>query len=450
MTSIFKRHKRALRAGTVLLLIGGLTACAGLPSQSDKRVETEKPRNIILMIGDGMGFAYLKAHRQFTDNPDTPEIDSTLFDQLLTGAVKTDNDDATYKVTDSAASATAYATGYKTLNDAISVDKHGQTVETALEVASKHQRSTGLVATSHINHATPAAFIAHVPKRKQYKDIANSFFDNQVDGEPQVDVILGGGTHYFRRDDRDLVAEFEQAGYQFLENSSDLKSASGDKLLGLFAPKAMPAMWEREAGMPSLADMTEVALNTLSRDKNGFFLMVEGSQIDWGGHENDVLYALSEMEDFEAAVATALEFVEKNPDTLLVITADHETGGLSIGADDIYDWDVDLLRKIHATSQSLAAIIKSSDEPLKKLEELTSIEANDEEQAALLAAMDKPRALKLAISGIVSRATHTGWTTGKHTAVDVPLMATGAGSEHFKGLMDNTEIGKAMIELNKQ
>ena len=140
--------------------------------------------------------------------------------------------------------------------------------------------------------------------------------------------------------------------------------------------------------------MTQVALNTLNRDENGFFLMVEGSLIDWGGHDNDVLYAISEMEDFEAAIATVLAFIENNPDTLLIITADHETGGLSIGADDIYDWDVDLLRKIHATSHSLGKRIKNSDDPIKKLEELTSIKATKEEGADVLASMNDSRKIQ--------------------------------------------------------
>ena len=230
MTRIFKPNKRALKTGFALLLIGSLTACAGLPSQSDESAETEKPKNIILMIGDGMGFTYLTAYRQFKNRADTPEVDATLFDQLLTGAVKTDNDDAVQKVTRSGAAATAYATGFKTVNAAVSVDKHGRTLETALEVASKHNRRSGLVATSHINHATPAAFIAHQSNREKYNDIADAFFDNQHNGAPQVDVMLGGGTQYFRRKDRDLVAEFEQAGYQYLETKTELMAATGDKL----------------------------------------------------------------------------------------------------------------------------------------------------------------------------------------------------------------------------
>jgi alkaline phosphatase len=450
MTANLNISMKPLQKSIALLLIGALAACSNMPSQDKSSAEPQKPKNVILMVGDGMGFAYLKAYRLFKDKAETPEIDQTLFDQLLTGAVSTDANDAVGKVTDSAAAATTYATGFKTKNGAVGVDIHDQVLETALEVASKNNRSTGLVSTSRVVHATPAAFIAHVPSRRQYNDIADFFYDNQLNGAPQVDVILGGGTEYFKRKDRDLIAEFEQSGYQHLETLNDVKTTKHDKLLGLFAPQDLPAMWEREATTPSLADMTQLALDTLNRDENGFFLMVEGSQIDWGGHTNDILYSLSEMEDFEAALTTVLAFIDNNPDTLLIVTADHETGGLSIGADGNYGWDVDLLRNIHATPKSLALILKDSDEPLKKFAELTNIEMSEEEQTKLLAALNEERGPIDVIRNIISRASFTGWTSGGHTGVDVPLMTTGAGSEKFKGLIDNTDIGKAMLELNKQ
>lgn len=446
-----KRSTRRARFGLTLLAFCLLTACANTQPQSNAESATERsPKNVILMVGDGMGFAYLKAYRLFKDQADTPAIDQTLFDQLLTGAVATDSNQAVGLVTDSAAAATTYATGFKTKNGAIGVDNNDQALKTVVEYASENGRRSGLVSTSHVNHATPAAFIAHVPSRSQYPEIADYFYDNQYQGKPRVDVILGGGSSYFQRDDRDLVAEFQTAGYQFLKNKEDLLAAKGDKLIGLFAPKGLPPAWDREDSTPSLADMTDLALSTLNRDTKGFFLLVEGSQIDWGGHNNDILYALSEMEDFERAIAKVLAFMEENPDTLLIVTADHETGGLSIGANGNYGWDVDLLRSIHATPLSLALKVSAAEDPLKTFTQLTSIEPNDSEAQQLLVSLKDQKKLHGTIKKIVDRASFTGWTSKGHTGIDVPLMAKGPGSEDLKGLIDNTKIGQRLIELNQR
>ncbi len=445
--STMPNSTRAIK-GFIILVFGLLIGCTNTAEQDLEKTANHKPKNTILMIGDGMGFAYLKAYRLFKDNPDTPDIDLTLFDTILTGAVSTDPKHTPGTVTDSAAAATAYATGFKTKNGAIGVDEKGQKLTTALELASEHRRSTGLVSTSHVNHATPAAFIAHVPSRGQYNDIADAFFDNQFEGQPRVDVILGGGSQFFLRDDRNLIEQFQQAGYQHLENKSDLQAAKGNKLLGLFAAKGLPAAWDREDSTPSLADMTQVALNTLNKNENGFFLMVEGSQIDWGGHGNDILYALSEMEDFEQALAKVLTFIEQNPDTLLILTADHETGGLAIGGNTNNKWDASLLRNIHTTPETLANNIQASNNALETFASITSIDTSDAEAKQLLGALTDHDALVEVIKDIINRASFTGWTSDGHTGIDVPLMSTGAGSEKLKGLVDNTVIGKILVELN--
>ncbi len=451
-----------------LLALTTLTGCASMQGKVEHAQATPAaPKNVILMVGDGMGFGYLKAYRNFKDRADTPEIDLTLFDQLLTGAVSTDAKRATGLVTDSAAAATTYATGYKTKNKAIGVDINDQHLKTVVEYAKENNRRTGLVSTSHINHATPAAFIAHVPSRKQYQTITDHFFDNQYQGKPQVDVILGGGRSFFireegklldmgagstflLRDNRNLVEEFQTEGYQYLANKSDLKGATQDKLLGLFAPIGLPAAWDRDENTPSLADMTDTALNTLDRSGDGFFLMVEGSQIDWGGHGNDILYILSEMEDFERAIAKVLDFIKANPDTLLIVTADHETGGLSIGANGNYGWDVELLKNIHTTPVTLALKMSGASDTVKAFTELTSIVPTEAEAKTLIENRENKEKLITAIKSIISRASFTGWTSPGHTGVDVPLMVHGAGTENLKGLIDNTDIGKLLIELNRR
>ena len=195
----------------------------GLPAFADG------PRNLVLLIGDGMGPAQVKAYRMYADDPATGLIDPLPIDPLLVGAVATDSikldcaggrttecTRVPFGTTDSASSATAYATGRDTLVARISMDLEGKDLETLLESAKKRGKATGMVVTSEITHATPAAFAAHVMHRDQKDDIADQYFDRQWSGEPMVDVLLGGGLDYLRRPDRDLVSEFQRAGYQVL------------------------------------------------------------------------------------------------------------------------------------------------------------------------------------------------------------------------------------------
>ena len=157
----------------------------------------------------------------------------------------------------------------------------------------------------------PCAYGAHNVSRKNMAEIADDYFDDQIDGQHKVDVLLGGGSELFARKDRDLVKEFSQAGYGHVTDKKSLNENQDDKILGLFAPGGLPKMIDRTEEVPSLADMTEAALQRLDKNEKGFFLMVEGSQIDWAGHSNDIVGAMSEMQDFEAAFEKAIDFAKK-------------------------------------------------------------------------------------------------------------------------------------------
>ena len=310
------------------------------------------PKNIIYMIGDGMGPAYTTAYRYFKDDANTKVVEPTIFDSMLVGMAHTYPDDDTI-VTDSAAGATALSTGTKSYNGAIAVDTHKAHLETMLEMAKKQGKTTALVATSQINHATPASFAAHNESRRNYNEIADDYMDLKINDKPAVDLMLGGGTSYFIREDRNLVAEFKQAGYQYIDSLDALDSISSLPALGLFAEKGLPHALD-EAPM-RLTAMTKQALKLVDNSSDaGFFMMIEGSQIDWCGHANDIACAMAEMDDFAESIKLAKAYVDNNPDTILVITADHSTGGLTLGAHGQYRWERDVVAKVTGSARVIA------------------------------------------------------------------------------------------------
>lgn len=280
-----------------------------------QKFKSKKPKNVIMMIGDGMGvtavFAGLTANggHLFLDN----------FKQV--GFSKTQSADN--YITDSAAGGTALSSGVKTYNGAIGVNSDTVAVKTILEMAEGEGMSTGLVSTSAITHATPASYIAHQGSRGSYEDIAADFL------KTDIDVFIGGGYKHFaqRADKRDLTVDLKQKGYQVLRNMDDIYKVKTGKLAGLTADEHNDPYPKRIMSLPR---STETALNILSQNKKGFFIMIEGSQIDWGGHQNNTGYLVREMLDFDQAIGKALEFAANDGETLIVVTADHETGGLAL------------------------------------------------------------------------------------------------------------------------
>tara|TARA_R110002050_G_scaffold71697_4_gene154095 strand:+ start:7562 stop:8734 length:1173 start_codon:yes stop_codon:yes gene_type:complete len=287
-----------------------------LPLVADKKI-----KNVILLIADGTGIAQITSGQYAIVGSDGY---LNIQKMPITGITRTKS--ANSLVTDSAAGATAYSCGEKTDNGMIAYLPDGRSCKTLLEFAEEMGLSTGLVATSTITHATPASFASHVKSRSMQDVIAAQYLD------AGVEVLLGGGYQYFipqstegssRKDDRNLIDEFTAVGYEFVDNAEDMTDNKSEKLLGLFSSMGKDRT-------PTLAQMTDKALSNLSTNEKGFFLMVEGSQIDWGGHENDSEYVIREMRDFDAAVKSVLDFAEKDGETLVVLTADHETGGMTL------------------------------------------------------------------------------------------------------------------------
>lgn len=422
--------------------------------QPAKKEGENEIKNVIVLIGDGMGVSYTSAHRYLKDAPSTKTVEPTTLDKYLVGQQSTYPEDPSQNVTDSASAATAMSAGIKTYNNAIAVDNDGSEAKTVLEAAKEKGKATGLVATSEITHATPASFGSHDESRKNMNAIADDYFDEMVNGKHKIDIMLGGGKSNFIRNDRNVAEEFKNDGYSYVDNKEDLLNNKDDQLLGLFAEGGLPKMIDRDEATPSLQDMTEVALDKLSKDKDGFFLMVEGSQVDWAGHDNDIVGAMSEMEDFENAFEAAIEFAKKDKHTLVVATADHSTGGYSIGADGIYNWFGEPIKAAKRTPDFMAEEIAKGagvEETLKKYIDQNIVALTLEEIQSVEEAAKTKKVLDIdnAIENIFNKRSHTGWTTGGHTGEDVNVYAFGPSSSEFAGKIDNTDIAKNVFDSLK-
>ncbi|WP_462163658.1 alkaline phosphatase [Pseudoalteromonas xiamenensis] len=337
-----------------------LCACSSAtPTQTTQVKTSAKIKNVILMIGDGMGPQQVGLLQEYTKR--APQSiyhgqDSAIVKLANLGVVGMSlHGPADRLVVDSACSATQLATGEPAGNEMIGLNRQGMAVHTILEKAKAKGKATGLVSDTRITHATPAAFAAHQIHRSKENDIALEMLTNG-----QVDVMLSGGLRHFlpkgytlpstpihhfeqglkaaalpltskRTDAQNVLLLAEQSGYEFAFSKQQLNQAKSTKVLGLFASSAMADAIESKQGEkpnePTLSDMAMHAVKKLSQNDNGFFLMIEGGQIDWAGHNNDAGTLLNEMVKFDTAVEAVLNWAAKRDDTLVVVTADHETGG---------------------------------------------------------------------------------------------------------------------------
>jgi len=355
-----------------------------LPLVRDGRV-----KNVILFIGDGMGLSQLAATRIHFEGPDGRlAIERMPVTGLITPHAIGD------LMTDSAASATALATGVKTRNKMVSVDPDGVRRSTIVEAARDAGLATGLVTSTELSDVTPAAFAAHVASRKQQSEIAVQLV------ESGVDVLLGEGPHFLPRsdarserdDDRDPIAMARERGYTIVDSRSTLEEVHTGSVLGLFSgilTDRMDPEIEPAAGTPSLAELTSKAIDLLARDRDGFFLVVEEEGTDWGGHANREDYFLHYLRQLDLAVAAALQFAIDDGTTLVLVTSDHETGGMNI----------------------VMGGLRSRQESFRR--------------------------------GSMEMA----WSTDGHTGQPVPLFAFGPHAIRFTGLRDNTEIPKITADL---
>lgn len=451
----------------LLLLFVALPARAGeRPSGWD-----DPPRNIIVFIADGAGPSHFTMGRELARSMGLR--DGLYLDPYQVGSVRTYS--AKERVTDSASSATAYASGIKTYNGAIGVDTLRRPVQTLIEVAERRGMATGMVVTSRITHATPAAFAAHVEDRGMEDAIA----DQEI--RQGIEVVFGGGRRFFlppqaggdRKDERDLLAAARAMGYTVVEDPAQFEGVDSTPVLGLFANDHMPYEIDRlDEPHLELRDMTRKALELLSGGEEGFFLLVEGSRIDHASHDNDPAASLREVIAYDDAFQAALEYARADGRTLVVALSDHSTGGISAGraiprpelptgeltaptfwrsfyGKSEYDWKPAVLA---AVRNSTAVISEALGDPAADaravMRGLAGIgDLSEEETEALAFARREGHALKEVIGEIISRRARVGWTTGAHTAVDVNLYAYGPGSEALRGNMENNDIGRYLLGL---
>lgn len=442
---------------TIFLTFGFVTDHLPPSSSAAKTARnTDKsstPKNIIFIVGDGMGMPIMNGYRTLKSEKRN-SFTKTSWDQYLIGMQMTHPNDQRDNITDSSAAATAMATGVKTYNDAIGVDPQQQPLKNVTERAKEKGMSVGLVVTSDLTDATPAAFSVHNSSRKNYTEIADQLYDERVRGLHKADVMLGGGSAYFIRNDRNIAKEFQDDGYQFVTTKEELANNKHNKLLGLFQEVEMDLSIDKDSSTPSLKDMTNAALRQLNKNENGFFMLLEGSNIDNAAHENDVVGVMSEMEDFENAVTSALDFAKKDKETLVIITADHSTGGFSYGADGMtretgYKWDPKPILAAKRSPGYMAAEIAGGKDAAQVLDAYIDVKLTEKEidQVNQAAAAKNKAAIKKSIQAIFDKRSFTGWTTFAHTGDDVPVYAYGPGKEMWHGLMDNTQQAKNIFSI---
>ncbi|SHN44251.1 alkaline phosphatase [Cryptosporangium aurantiacum] len=397
----------------VLVAVGATTLAA------DASNERQKARSVIFVNGDGMGPAHREAARLALEGLDGQLVMDSL---PVSGQLTTSPDDPANPITDSAAGATAWTIGQRTYNGSIGYDVNKRPVPTLGYRAKQAGKATGLVTTAQVTDASPAAWFANVPDRGQQDEIARQYIDVS-----KPDVILGGGEDWWlpagnpgaypdkpaedptegsRSTKGDLIAIARQAGYRYVSTAAQLQAAPDGRLLGLFANQEMFQQREEGQGdvyspVVSLATMTSKALATLKKDRDGFFLLIEEEGVDEFSHDNNAARMLQSMGELEKAVAVAKAYVNAHPDTLLVITGDHECGGLTV-------------EDTGTTDESGDAISKE----------------------------DGP----FAIPGSPLKF-NLDWTTSGHTGVDVPVTAAGPYATLFTGKHPNTHVHEVLSKI---
>jgi alkaline phosphatase len=428
-----------------LVMFMSLASCQTVPAAG------APPKNVIVMVSDGMGPAAVTLTRLVSGK------ESLTLDEYLIGTRRTSSQDKI--VTDSAAAATAMATGRLTKNDYVGVTAGGVPMGTVLEAAKfQKQMATGLVVKCRITHATPAGFSAHVMDRDDESRIAAQ----QLGLQP--DLMFGGGTDYFlaesaggkRKDKRDLLAEARAAGYQVIGTSEELSGRLRLPVLGLFAASGMHYEIDRPTTKePSLEEMTRRALQLLSQRDEGFFLMVEGSEIDHTAHANDGGALVPEVLCHDAAFAAAIEFAKRDGRTLVVSTSDHETGGLTINGG---EWTTSKngplkLRANKVSADAMVTMItkgRALEDVLKEYANVTGV-TEAEKETYDKATPGKESEVQdrriVALNKIINARAGIKWAHTDHSAVDVNVYAYGLGEEMFRGARPATWTAVAVAEL---
>ena len=448
--------KRVLSFFLVMVMALSLVSVVGFAE------ETQSVKNVILLIPDGQSLSGATLTRWY--NGGQP----LATDELACGLVRTYSADSA--IADSAPAGTAFATGFKSHTGYVGVlpdvaNMPGLTPVTSgdekrpvaniLEAARLSGKSTGIVATCEIMHATPADFSAHYPGRSNYDYLS----EQQV--YQGIDVVLGGGKKYFtsevRTDGEDLISEIKNLGYDYITTPEQMKNSTSSKLWGMFAEVDMAYDFDRNpASEPSLSEMTQKAIDVLSKNNNGFFLMVEGSKVDWAAHANDPIGIISDVLAFDRAVKVALDFAKQDGNTIVISVTDHGNGGISIGnknTDTTYD-KVHIddyiipLKKATLTGEGIEKMLNADRsnivEVMGKYYGISDLTADE---ITAIKETEKGK-MNYTVGSMISKRANIGWTTNGHTGEDIPLYVYAPNGVHrLTGVVENTDIAKYMEKV---
>ncbi|MGG0409712.1 alkaline phosphatase [Peribacillus simplex] len=445
-------------AGAVAISSLGISTLKEDVQAKDKKKE---PTNVIMMVMDGTSTGATTLSRWYKG-------DNLAMDEMLSGGMRTYS--AESAITDSAPAATALATGNKSNDkfvgvlpsivnspglDPVNPKNAHKPVANVLEGAKQAGKATGIISTSEIQHATPAGFSAHVTHRSNYRDIA----EQQV--YQGIDVVLGGGkesllpgkTKNARIDGENLLEVLDEEKYDFVETRDELLNSKSNKIWGSFAPSALAYDLDRETTKPSeptLAEMTNKALKTLKKDKDGFFLFVEGSKIDWAAHGNDTIGMISDTLAFDDAVNEALKFAKNDGNTMVIAVTDHGNSGITMGnANTSSSYPetpvsayIDPLKKAKLTVEGALSKLKPDHSNLKEVAALYGLDDLTSEESAKLSSSKNVGA---EMTKMLANRANIGFTTGGHTGEDVSLYSYGPSKP--TGLVENTDLAKKMAEF---
>lgn len=451
----------------VLALSLPLLLC-GLITDASAQTPEKPIKNVIVMIPDGCSSELLAVGRWM--NNGLP----LALDQHIRGLVRTYCSDS--PIGDSAPTGSTYATGVRSQDGFVatypaqSMDKTGKRFKTdtfdayrpmftLLEAARLQGKATGIVVTCYFTHATPADFLAHTPNRNQYDRIAKQMIHHPCD------LLLGGGAYWVdssMKNGYSAEKELQQRNILYTRDFASAEAAVAQgrhKIWGLFAPKEMSYDIDREkSAQPSLEAMTRLALSALSKQENGFFLMVEGSKVDWGAHNNDLPGAVFDFLAFDKAVGAVMDFAKNDGQTLVVIMPDHQTGGMSLGnrrlnsgyakasADQLFE----ALRNCKASYEyTIKSLFKEEsgatleDRLRSRVQADFGVALSDEEVNKLVSVLQEHKGGRKSIrafADVMNTHSYFGWTTFGHNGGDVFLANYHPAGRELKGVVDNEEI----------
>ncbi len=442
-------------------------------AQTASSESANEAKYVFYMIGDGLGSSQRQIaeyYKQQVEGDDSIKLTMNSFP--IAGLNTTHSLDTL--VTDSAAAGTALATGHKTNNGMISQLPNGQDVETLLEKAEKKGLATGLITTTRLTHATPAVFASHNVSRGNEDEIAVDYLDSGAE------FLAGGGYRHFvpqnwiggkskRTDDRNVLNEFREQGYEVFYNESTVddfrnyEPTDEEKVIATFTYSHLPYEIDRakDNTTPSIAEITEKGIEVLSKYEDGFFLMVEGGRIDHASHANDAPGTIHDTLAFDEAVKEAYDFYLEHPDeTLIVVVGDHETGGLGMGFGNNYFINLDQLEDVNVSIEDTlqGKYTGNREEYFNYIaKELGLDDLNEQEKVSIEKAMNivdqditdirnygSYDPVAISTTHVISERANIFWTTFAHSGTAIPMSAIGVGSDEFGGYKDNTEIGQTL------